>query len=401
MQRFGYNAEAGSADRILNQIATGEVTTTQVANWLIGAGKVGEASSGTQLLRRIAAATRNDPEAMQAIRGGVWNRLTMTATASGEKNPLAVAHEIDRFLQREGRPLAQELYTAEQRQVMQSYANSLRRGQEARGISEQIAKGSTPVPEKAVKGPLQQLADKVVGKGMKADEAIFDSIKGYAQKKGGDIQALAKVMRELPQEMRTDIAGSMVDGLGKGGDASGKFSLDKFATEWDKITPQAKAVIFGNAGEHVKALDDIALIANRIKSERAKYGNPSGTGQTTAGQKMMAGVTGALSAIGAGQIGAGVGTLVGGAVLGGAGFGAAKVLASPAGAASLARAVRAAERAAQAPTKQNQVAAALTQRNLENTVKSLAASRGTQVGLPGGLPALQGPMPARSEEKRP
>jgi hypothetical protein len=88
---------------------------------------------------------------------------------------------------------------------------------------------------------------------------------------------------------------------------------------------------------------------------------------------------------------------------GGAHIGA-KVLASPAGASSLARAVRAAERAAQAPTRQNQVAAALTQRNLENTVKSLVASRGaTQGGLPAvqsRLPAIQGTVPARSQDEQ-
>jgi len=95
-QRFGFNAR-DDADRIVNRIVTGEVTPQEVSNWLVGASQVGAKGVSSRLLTRIAEATGGDAEAMQAIRGGVWNRLSQATEGATAKAPERVASGINEF----------------------------------------------------------------------------------------------------------------------------------------------------------------------------------------------------------------------------------------------------------------------------------------------------------------
>jgi hypothetical protein len=74
------------------------------------------------------------------------------------------------------------------------------------------------------------------------------------------------------------LAGAIIRKLGQSKQTN-DFSLDMFATQWNDYTPQAKAVLFGNAGPHRQALDDIAAISQRYKDIGKRFGNPSGTAQ--------------------------------------------------------------------------------------------------------------------------
>lgn len=384
-QRFGFNAR-DDADRIINRVVTGEVTPQELSNYIVGASRVGANGVSSRLLTRLREATGNDPDVMQSVRGGVWNRLSNVTEGATAKAPEKVASGIHEFLNGPGRALARELYTPEQQGILRAYADTLRRGQTARELTVEVAKNTKPGATVVEKGPMQRLADRVLGGGQKSDEALYQTISGYTQK-GGDIKALAGLLRELPQDMKGDVAASLVRGLGK--NRAGQFTIDQFATQWANITPQAKAVLFGNAGPHVTALNDIAIIAQRMKDVKSRYGNPSGTAQNSIFAAIMGLVGGTV----------GVGAAAGTAALSGAGYVGAKVLASPAGASSLAKHAKAIEREAAAPTRQNQAAVSMTERNLINTVKSLAASRGSEQ-LPASLRLLQGPVPARAEDEK-
>lgn len=380
-QRFGFNAR-DDADRIINRIVTGEVTPQEVSNWLVGASQVGAKGVSSRLLARIAEATGGDAEAMQAIRGGVWNRLSQATDGVTAKTPERVASGINEFLHGSGRDLANRLFTHEQQGIMQAYADTVRQGERARTMLADVAKNTKPQAMEIGTGPMQELANTVLGRGGKTDEALFSAIDAYAKSGGrGDIATLSRIVRTISQQDRGDLAGSIVRGLGTS-PRTGQFSPDVFASQWQTYTPQAKTILFGNAGAHRQALDDIATISTRLKEVGQRYGNPSGTAQTrniftlAGGLFFAPGVT--------------IPAAIGGAV-------GANILASPAGASSAARWLRSYEAIAKAPSSRTIAAYTVASRNLVNTARSIGgASAERDV-----LRAIQGPMHGRAQDEQP
>jgi hypothetical protein len=375
--RFGFNAR-DDADRIVNRIATGEVTPQEVSNWLIGASKVGSKGVSSRLLTRIAEATGNDPEAMQAIRGGIWNRLSQSTGGVEAKTGAKVANDINEFLNGSGRVVANRLFTPEQRGIMSAYADTLRRTQEGREHLAEAGRITKPTSTEVGTGPMQELADTVLGRNGRTDEALFSAINSYAKSGSrGDVQTLARLVKAIPPQDRGDLAGAIIRQVGIS-PRTGQFSPDVFVSQWQTYTPQAKAILFGNAGAHRQALDDIMTISQRMKEVGSRFGNPSGTAQNRN-----------IFAMGAGAMAAPLTTLtaaVGGGV-------AARILASPAGAASAAKWTRTYYALRVAPSAQRLAAFEMASRNLANTA-------GVNVTSQEFLRALQGPVPARAQDEQ-
>lgn len=377
--RFGFN-ERDDADRLLNRIVTGEVTPQEVSNWLVGASQVGAKGQSSRLLTRIAEATGGDAEAMQAIRGGVWNRLSQATEGATARSPEKIASSINEFLNGSGRDVARRLFTPEQQGIMRAYADTIRTGQTAREMVADVARTTKPQSMDVGVGPMQELANTVLGRGGKTDEALFSAIDAYAKSGGrGDVQTLAAIVRHLPAQDRGDLAGAIIRNLGVS-PRTGQFSPDVFVSQWQTYTPQAKAILFGNAGPHRQALDDIALISNRLKQIGQRFGNPSGTAQNVN-----------MLAAGAGVLAAPITTLAG--VTGGAI--AAKILASPAGASSAAKWTRAYAALTTRPSAQTIGAYQTASRNLANTANSL----GSNVSAVDFLRALQAPATSGAQEQ--
>lgn len=375
--RFGFNAR-DDADRIVNRIATGEVTPQEVSNWLVGASKVGSKGVSSRLLTRIAEATGNDPEAMQAIRGGIWNKLSQSTGGVDAKAGGRVANDINEFLNGSGRDVANRLFTPEQRGIMSAYADTLRRTEAGREHLAEAGRVTKPTSTEVGTGPMQGLADTVLGRNGRTDEALFSAINSYAKSGSrGDVQTLARLVKAIPQQDRGDLAGAIIRQVGIS-PRTGQFSPDVFASQWQAYTPQAKAILFGNAGTHRQALDDIMTISERLKQVGSRFGNPSGTAQNTN-----------IFAMGAGAIAAPLTTLtaaIGGGV-------AARLLASPAGAASAAKWTRTYFALRIAPSAQRLAAFEMASRNLANTA-------GVNATTADFLRAVQGTVPARAQDEQ-
>jgi len=359
--------EGDDAGRIVNRIVTGEVTPQEVANYIVGAGQVGAKGVSSRLLTQIEQATGNDPEALQAINGGVWNRLTQATEGTNPKAPAAVAKDILEFLNGSGRAVAERRFTPEQRRLMRAYADTLRTGQDARQLIGELADttrpGTMPVPP----GPMKQLADAVIGRGSKSDEALFSAIDSYAKSGSrGDVATLAKLVRAIPQEDRTDLAGAIIRNIGIS-PRTGQFSPDVFVSQWNTYTPQAKTILFGNAGKQRQALDDIAMISQRLKEVGSKFGNPSGTAQTINASGLLAGAVKAGAALVHGDIITPIAIL--GGVLGGAVL--AKVLAAPASASRAAQWSKAYATLATKPSPEARSLFQAVSRKLASTARGL------------------------------
>src|SRR5882762_2663789 len=263
--RNRFFSDEDDAGRLVNRIVTGEVTPQEVANYMVGAGQVGAKGVSSRLLTAIERATGNDPEAMQAIDGAIWNRLSQTTEGTPAKPATTTAKDIMEFLYGSGRDVAERRFSPEQRRLMRAYADTLRNGQDARQLIGELAETTRPDAMPVPHGPMKQLADSVIGRGQKSDEALFSAIDSYAKSGSrGDVATLAKLVRAIPQEDRTDLAGAIIRNLGVS-PRTGQFSPDVFVSQWSSYSPQAKAVLFGNAGKQRQALDDIAMISQRLK----------------------------------------------------------------------------------------------------------------------------------------
>lgn len=379
--RFGFNSR-DDADKLVNRVVTGEVTPQELSNWLVGSTQVGSKGVSSRLLTRLAEATGGDQEALQAIRGGVWNRLSQSTVGVDAKGGAKVANDINEFLQGSGRDVANRLFTPVQQGVMRTYADTLRRGGQARDTLEEVARTTKPSASSPQIGPIQELASAVLGKGGKSDEALFNAIDAYAKSGGrADVKTLADIVRNIPAQDRGDLSGAIIRKLGQSKQTGG-FSLDMFASQWGDYTPQAKAVLFGNAGPHRQALDDIAKISQRYKDIGKRFGNPSGTAQNV----NLAAAAGAVFA----SPFTAIPTLLGGAV-------AARMLAAPAGASSLSKWGRASMVAQASPTPQRLVAFQIASRNLSNT----ASGFGANVSPADLIRSIQGAIPSRANNEQP
>ena len=135
----------------------------------------------------------------------------------------------------------------------------------------------------------------------------------------GDMQAgatkVATVMKSLSPAERDVVKSAFIRRMGQAAagaqDAEGGvFSSQKFLTDWNKMSPEAKSVMFASEdGALRKSLDHIANVASNVKEGSKAFANPSGTAATTA---RIAGAGALGTAIATGQMGT-AGLLLGGA----------------------------------------------------------------------------------------
>jgi hypothetical protein len=380
------------AGGIITRIVTGEVTPQEVANYVVGAGQVGAKGVSSRLLTRIGEATNNDPEVEQAIRGGVWNRLTQATEGATAKAPAKVAGDISEFLNGSGRDVANRLLSPEQQRLARAYVQTLRTADDARALIGEVSAATMPGAMPVQSGPLKQIADAVIGKGRKSDEALFTAIDARAKSGSrGDISTLAKLIRVIPQEERSDLAGAIIRGLGVS-PRTGQFSPDVFVSQWSTYTPQAKAILFGNAGAQRQALDDIAIISSRLKEVQSKFGNPSGTAQNAGFAGLATMGAAAATAAMHGDVVAPLTFLA--TVTGG--YGVAKLLASPASASSLAKWAKAYANMISAPSPSKTALYKIASRNIASTAQTM----GIKISPADLLRSIQGPVPAGAQDKK-
>jgi hypothetical protein len=360
-QRFGYNRR-NDADAVLNKIVRpgDQIGPDDISKALFAGG-----NKPARLLDAIYQATGDHPNhgnVVQAVRGGFWNKLAGAGEGATPRTPERIAGGIHDFMN--NREMANRIYTPQEQRLARTHADTLRGAVQARDEAAALARANRPVPTEVTKGPMQELADRVIGKGQKSDEALFDTIEGFAKSKGGgkDISRLAEVMRSVPEELRGNFRNTFIRRLGTG--LKGDFSPAKFADEWTtKVNPQAKAVLFGD-GTHVRALDELAAASKKFDEVHRRFGNPSGSGHMV---NFAKGAGAVMTAMASGLVLGPLYTIAG--ALGT--YGAAKFLASPAGASSAARFATRMQRLQVAPTLANAAAAKLSMRNMRNTATGL------------------------------
>lgn len=171
----------------------------------------------------------------------------------------------------------------------------------------------------------------------------LDKVESVVQKNGGPekiFQAamsgtkegattLRAVMQSLGNDEAKVVTSSVVRRLGRANpsaqnDVGDAFSTETFLTNWNSMSPEAKAVLFNRMGPDFRQnMDQIAKVASNLRQGSQVFRNPSGTGQALAQGATVGGAV--ISALlGSPATAASIGAGVGAANLG------AKVLTSPA-----------------------------------------------------------------------
>jgi hypothetical protein len=195
-----------------------------------------------------------------------------------------------------------------------------------------------------------------------SNEGLAGSLIGAAADKTGNIAMLRQLKGQLPPEQFQTVSGQLLNELGHS-TATNSFSLDQFTTNWNKLSPAAKAALF-DAG-HAKTLDGIANMGKFLKTAD-KYKGFSNTAHGVGLFAVLEHFGEALGQLTKGNVGPLIGTAAGA----GAGLGLGKLLARPATASAVARWTRAAQAYDRAPSIRNRVLVNLATKGLIDNVSN-------------------------------
>jgi len=121
---------------------------------------------------------------------------------------------------------------------------------------------------------IDQVLQPIVGRdGTKGGEQVLQSIEAMARGGTGGNARLSRLLAQMTPEEAGQVRAVIVDRLGKATpgaqDAAGEaFSPSTFLTNWNKMTPQAKASLFRNK-QLRDDLNDIATLAEGMKASRS------------------------------------------------------------------------------------------------------------------------------------
>jgi len=123
---IGKRNELDDAGPVIDRMIKSDVTEQEVANFLYGAGKVGESGRGYRVAKRVEEIVGRDSDAWDAVRRGMWQRLTENAEGKTQPGPQAVSQNIYEFVNGKGKALSELLFDDAERATMRRYAKVLK-----------------------------------------------------------------------------------------------------------------------------------------------------------------------------------------------------------------------------------------------------------------------------------
>lgn len=113
-------------------------------------------------------------------------------------------------------------------------------------------------------------------------EAVFTAATSGTKEGATTLRA---VMQSLPPEAQKTVSATVLRRLGRAtpgrqNDLGERFSTETFLTNWNSMSPQAKAVLFDRFGAQFRQdMDQVARVASNLREGSKVFQNPSGTGQ--------------------------------------------------------------------------------------------------------------------------
>ena len=126
-QAFGGEGLTGPQRQVFQRMVEGTAQPEEVAQAMfsvIGGGNPANASRAIAAAERIVGA---DSPVMGSIRQGVWQKLTQNPFGKDQQGQQKLVQGINEFLNGKGRDVAKQLYSPEERALMQRYSEAVRR----------------------------------------------------------------------------------------------------------------------------------------------------------------------------------------------------------------------------------------------------------------------------------
>lgn len=128
---FTSNGTGDDVGRVMQHIMGNNVrepaTPTEIANYLYGATNVGAKGISFRVAERLKNVLGAQSPEWAGIKQGLFQKLTETPPGVTDWGPQKVANNIDKFLNGDGRALANRMFDPGQRELMQRYADLLRK----------------------------------------------------------------------------------------------------------------------------------------------------------------------------------------------------------------------------------------------------------------------------------
>jgi hypothetical protein len=130
-------------------------------------------------------------------------------------------------------------------------------------------------------------------------ESAIARLMGAAKEKGGDARLLQQLRRQMTPQEFEHIGGTLLSELGQ---RQGEFSLQQFATNWEKLSQPARAALF--SPRHLSDINDIVAMGQHI-NRALEATNRSHSGTVLVAFEMLKSAAETAIAAGAGWITAG------------------------------------------------------------------------------------------------
>ncbi|WP_431107571.1 hypothetical protein [Variovorax paradoxus] len=132
-------------------------------------------------------------------------------------------------------------------------------------------------------------------------EQAFTALTRTTKENTSTLQAIKK---SLPEEARGTVAGTVIERLGKArngvqNDTGTAWSPETFLTNWNAMSPSARAELFSgfkNSGQARDAVESVARATSMMRENSKMWANPSGTAANAAARGILASVPAAGAA---------------------------------------------------------------------------------------------------------
>lgn len=244
---------------------------------------------------RFSATEREGlPESIKSVLGAVTHPEGLTYQALKDLRT-SVGEDIKQVVN-------SGMSNGELKQIYGSLTDDLRATIQSQGGKRGVAAWEKANAQAAVVARSRERLAKVIGvkETSKSDEAIFNTLHRMAgSTASADAKTLALARRSMSPSEWSEVSSGVAARLGRaGGAADGAFNPTKFVSDYAKLSPAGKNLMFGEGTQMRKALDAITELSGKPWSQAKEVAKPPGEVGHLVG---LAGIwhhlTGALGAI--------------------------------------------------------------------------------------------------------
>lgn len=110
-----------------------QATHNEISNWLYGASKVGGNKEAGHVAEKLRGILGDGSQEWQSVRQGLFSKLVDATEGAIQPGPQKVSQRVAEFLNGSGKQLAEQLFTTQERSLINQYGSLMRRMTPAQG----------------------------------------------------------------------------------------------------------------------------------------------------------------------------------------------------------------------------------------------------------------------------